>query len=108
MMQRPQTREFVGRAGDFVRHYRFSSACAVAWVEIWFPDIKYDVMTLINPCAGDTQSVTERPRNHLGVQIAVKDGGVADDGPVHVAGVVEDGAASAATTDEVDLGRIIL
>lgn len=45
---------------------------------------------------------TERADDHLGVCVAVKVCGRADDGVIHVPLVMEDGAAPAAAADEVD------
>ena len=44
---------------------------------------------------------TESAHDHLGVLVAVEDGGGADDAVVYVAAVVEDGAASRAAAYEL-------
>ena len=65
--------------------------------------VEHDVVALIHAGSGDAVAA-QGADDHFGVFVAGEDGRGADDGPVHVAFVVEDGAAAAASTDDVDWG----
>jgi hypothetical protein len=65
--------------------------------------IQHDVVALVD--AGPGYAVAAQGADdHFGVFVAGEDRGGADDGPVYVALVVEDCAAAAAATDDVDWG----
>lgn len=62
--------------------------------------VQHDVVALVD--AGAVHAVAAQgSHDHFGVFVAREDGGGADDGPVDVSLVVEDGAAAAAAADEV-------
>ena len=63
--------------------------------------VQHDVVAFI-----DTSPIyavaSQSADDHFGVLVAGEDRRGADDGPVYVALIVEDGAAAAASTDDVD------
>lgn len=65
--------------------------------------VEHDVVALVDAGSGDAVAA-QGADDHFGVLVAGEDGRGADDGPVHVAFVVEDGAAAAASADDVDWG----
>jgi len=65
--------------------------------------VEHDVVALVD--AGSGYAVAAQGADdHFGVLVAGEDRGGADDRPVYIAFVVEDGAAAAAATDDVDWG----
>lgn len=63
--------------------------------------VEHDVVALVDARARDAVRA-QRAHDHFRVLVARESGGRADDGPVHVAGVVEHGTTATAAADEVD------
>jgi hypothetical protein len=94
VMQRPRPGKLIRRTRDLERLLPRPPTLLLLHVHD-------DVVPSVHPHAIHAQP-PQRAHHHLGVPVPVKDRRRADDGPVGVACVVEDGAASRAAADEGD------
>lgn len=110
MVQSSRSRELIRRTRDFQRLGRgclIWRGVRILWVrEIggsFLALVQHDVMALVDAGSGDAVAA-QGADDHFGVLVAGEDRRGADDGPVYIAFVVEDCAAAAAATDDVDWG----
>ena len=90
VVQRARARQLV-RGPGYLEHPRLAIHVVVA--------VHDDVVALVDAHGAADAEAAQRAHDHFRVAVAVEDGGGADDGPVGVAGVVEDCAASGAAAD---------